>query len=218
MTILLTFNQQLHTMQCILCNKPSLISIPGSTESISICDTCTTNPPPSIHPEIIKKINQQISLETFQYLLSQIKENKRLVSLLSSQSQQLSQINSDTKHNIIPELQSQITSLQTTNTDLKTQIQSLQSQLLTVQEQLKESVTLKSLQEIIIESMPSTETVEDNTDQIAISIDTLQKTANKILNILELPLPPKKQPTVIIPEKPAKTPDIPADEYEEGIR
>lgn len=217
----MNIKNNLRTMQCIFCNKPSLISIPGSTDSIPICDICTTNPPPTIHPEIIKKINQQLSLETFQYLLTQIKENKRLILLLSTQSQQLSQIDTDTKHNTIPALQSQITSLQITNTDLKTQTQSLQSQLLTAQEQLKESVTLKSLQEIIIESMPSTDTVEDNTDQIAISIDTLQKTVNKILNILELPPPPppKKQSVVIIPaEKPPKTPDIPDDEYEEGIR
>ncbi len=205
-------------MQCILCNKPSLISIPGSTEPILICDVCTTNTPPTIHPEIIKKINQQFSLETFQYLLTQIKENKRLISMMADQSNQLSQINSDTKHNIIPSLQSQITALQTTNTDLKTQIQSLQNQLLTTQEQLKSAVTLKSLQEIIIESMPSTETVEDTAEQIVISIDTLQKTTNKILTILEIP-PPKKQPVVIIPEKPpVKTPDIPVDEYEEGTR
>lgn len=206
-------------MHCILCGRPSLISIPGSTESISICDACTTNPPPTIPPPIITKINQQLSLETFQYLLTQIKENKKLVSMMADQSSQLSQINADTKHNVIPELQSQISILQATNTDLKTQIQSLQSQLLAAQEQLKESVTLKSLQEIIIESMPSTETVEDNTDQIAISIDTLQKTSNKILSILERPptIPVKKQ--IPIPEKPPeKTPDIPSEEYEEGIR
>lgn len=135
-----------HNMTCILCNKPSLISIPGSTEIISICDACTTNPSPTIHPSIITKINQQISLETFQYLLTQIQENKKLIRMMADQSTQLSQIKLDTKHNIIPELQSQIKSLQHTIDIQSSQIQSLKSQLTTTQEQLKESVTLKSLQ------------------------------------------------------------------------
>lgn len=204
-------------MQCILCARTALISIPGSTEHITICDACTTNPPPILPPEIIKKINQQFSLETFQYLLSQIKENKRLIALLTTQSHQLTQITQDTKHNLIPTLQKTIS-------DQLSEIQSLKSQTASLQALLDESVTLRSLQEIILESMPDIETVEDNTDQIAISIDTLQKTINKILTILENPPEPqpKKQSSQAKPKQPEpslpKTPDIPLNDYEEGER
>ncbi len=208
--------------QCIICNRTALISIPGSTEPIPICDTCTTNPSPLLPPEIIKKINQQVSFETFQYLLSQIKENKRLITLLTSQSHQLTQIDHDTKHNTIPVLQSQIVSLQKTISDQSLEIKSLKSQIQDQQSQIEESVTLKSLQEIILESMPSTETVEDNTDQIIVSIDTLQKTINKVLTILETsPEPiPKKQPLPVKQKSPdapiPKTPDIPELDYTPG--
>ena len=72
--------------------------------------------------------------------------------------------------------------------------------------------------------MPSMETVENTTEEIVVSILTLQQSMNKIIDMLETaskPLPPKLRVQVLSdkslqPHQSSKTPDIPEDEYEEG--
>lgn len=211
-------------MYCTICGKPSVLTIPGSTEPIYLCDSCT-NITPLLNPQSIKNVNRQLSFETFTYFLTQIQENKRLVQKMVSMSQQMSRIQDNNRQSIFTSLQTQLEEQSLINKSLKTQlteksqlIQSLEIQIKDIQSQLDNSTSLSSLQQRIIDSMPSTETVENTTEEIVVSILTLQQSVNKVINMLEATSTSTKQ-LQVLPNKPyfpSKTPDIPKDDYEEG--
>ncbi len=217
-------------MYCTICGKPSSITIPGSTEPIYLCDSCT-NITPLLSTQSIQKVSRQLSFETFKYFLFQLQENKRLVSKMVFQSQQINQLQTNTSQSVVTLLQTQLVELRSKGQQLQTQlsdkisiIQSLELKIKELEPQVEESITLNSFQQTILDSIPSTENIENTTEEIATSVATLQQSINKIIDMLETaskPLPPKLRVQVLSDKslqshQLSKLPDIPENDYDEG--